>query len=504
MAGEKKEIYDVVVAGAGNAAMAAAMAAHRDGASVLVLEKAPRALRGGNTRYSGGLFRVAFEKFEDICAVVGDNDDPGTVDLPIYSPDDFRHDINRLCQGKSDPVLLDTMVENSLSAVQWMADLGVRFQFNRLSALTKDEKGRDRVPHGGPLRTVDDGISLSEDWFRIVDEAGIPVLYETMAVGIVKDDGGRVVGMRVRDAEGERVIDCRAAIIASGGFGSDPAMRAAYLGPNWTNVKVRGTRFNTGEMIREMIRAGAESFGDWAVCHATPIDFDAPAYGDLKLTDKTNRLSYPFSLMVNLEGERFIDEGEDIKILTYAKTGRQILEQRAEIAIQVFDSKVTHLLEPRYETADPIVADTLEALADGIVERYGHLDFDRARFLETVAAFNAAVQDGEFVPDHKDGKPTKGLEPEKTNWAQRIDTPPYYAYSAACGLTFTFGGVKVSTDAEVTDILGRPLPGLFATGEVLGGFFYHNYPAGSGLARGAVFGRIAGENAAKYARRNAP
>ena len=496
--------YDVVVIGAGNAAMAAAIAAHEEGASAVILEKAPREWRGGNTRFSGGLFRVAFDAVEGINKVVGGRGDPATVSLPLYTRDDFRNDVIRVTAGRCDLELVDFMIDESLETVQWMSDLGIQMNFNTLGALSKDDQGRARIPHGGPLRTNHDGIGLSDDWFEIVEKAGIPILYETMALGILKTDDGRATGVRVRCPEGERAICGRSTVVASGGFESSPEMRAAYLGPEWANVKVRGTRYNTGEMIRVTIAAGAESYGDWSSCHATPIDFDAPDYGDLALTDKTNRLSYPFSMMVNIHGDRFVDEGEDIKILTYAKTGRAILNQPHAIAFQIFDAKVFQYLEPRYSTASPVEADTFEELCDGINEKYAPLKLDKARFLKTVEAFNAAVQDGEFLPDHKDGKSTKGLNPEKTNWALAIDTPPFRCYSATCGLTFTFGGVHVNTDAEVLDINGRRMEGLYATGEVLGGFFSLNYPAGTGLTRGAVFGRVAGRNAARYAKRNVP
>ncbi|MFQ5533036.1 MAG: FAD-binding protein, partial [Candidatus Methylomirabilales bacterium] len=233
-------------------------------------------------------------------------------------------------------------------------------------------------------------------------------------------------------------------------------------------------------------------------CHATPIDFDWPEYGVLLLTDKSNRLSYPFSPMINLDGERFADEGEDFKLYTYAKMGRMILAQRNGFAIQVFDQKAVPILEPRYSTGKPIKADTLEKLAEGIEKRYGHLGFNKEKFLQTLEEFNAAAHDGEINPTILDGMRTKGLNPEKTNWAYRISKPPFVAYAASCGITFTFGGVRINENAEVMDHHSKPIPGLYSTGEMTGGFFYHNYAAGSGLMRGAVFGRIAGENAARF------
>jgi len=220
----------------------------------------------------------------------------------------------------------------------------------------------------------------------------------------------------------------------------------------------------------------------------------------LRLTDRTNRLSYPFSVMVNLDGERFTDEGSDFNLYTYAKMGREILQQRGAIVFQVFDQQTVPLLETRYNTGSPVTADAFPALADRIAERYRPLGFRKDTFLTTLEAYNTAVQEGTFNPDILDGKRTVDLKPEKTNWATRIDTPPFVVYPATVGITFTFGGIRINTNAEVVDYLERPISGLFATGEMTGGFFYLNYPAGAGLMRGAVFGRIAGTNAALVAK----
>jgi tricarballylate dehydrogenase len=265
-------------------------------------------------------------------------------------------------------------------------------------------------------------------------------------------------------------------------------------------VKVRGTRFNTGEMLRAALAIGAQGYGEWAGCHATPIDAGAPLYGELRLTDKTNRLSYPFSVMVNLDGERFVDEGEDFNLYTYAKMGRQILRERGAVVFQIFDRKTTPLLETRYNTGTPVTAGTLPELVDRIDERYRSLGLHKTNMLKTLEDYNAAVQEGVFNPDTRDGKRTNGLRPEKTNWATRLDEPPFHAYAVSLGITFTFGGLRINPNAEVVDYLDRPIPGLFATGEITGGFFYLNYPAGAGLMRGAVFGRIAGANAARVTR----
>jgi len=222
------------------------------------------------------------------------------------------------------------------------------------------------------------------------------------------------------------------------------------------------------------------------------VDANAPALGQIHLTDKTNRLSYPYSIMVNASGKRFVDEGEDLGQYTYAKTGHAILAQPGAVAYQIFDRKTVKLLEERYSTGTPVVAETIEELARKLT-----IPPDVLR--HTVEEFNAAIQPGDFNPATKDGRSTRGLDPAKSNWALPIDTPPYTVYAVTCGITFTYGGIAIDTKARVSDTRDRPIHGLYATGEITGGFFYYNYPGGAGLMRGAVFGRLAGAHAATEA-----
>ena len=492
--------YDVIVVGAGNAALSAALAASLEGAHVAVLEKAPYALRGGNTRFTGGLFRCTYNGLDDLLPIIRDHDNPEDVIVEPYRRADFLADIERMTGGRADPELSRVLVDRSYDTVRWMADLGVEWEFNRAVGAVGVPGQKVKLPFGAALRAKGEGVGLSNNLFRLVEEAEIPIYYETQARRILTDATGRVTGVEVRTPKGLAVLACKALVLASGGFQANPEMRTAYLGPAWSLVKVRGTRFNTGEMIRSVIDIGGQAYGQWSGCHATPIDADAPEYGDLRLTDRTNRLSYPYSIMVNLRGERFVDEGEDFNLYTYAKTGEAILRQPHALAFQVFDQKTIPLLEKRYETGRPFEADSISGLADAISARYGVLGFDRERFIDTVLEFNEAVQEGPFDPYILDGKRTVGLRPDKSNWALRLDTPPFRAYAVTAGITFTYGGIRISPEAEVLDHLGHPIPGLFATGEMTGGFFYYNYPGGSGLTRGAVFGRIAGQNAARFSR----
>ena len=496
-----QENFDVIVVGAGNAAFTAALAARAEGARVAVLEKASPKLRGGNTRFSGGLFRCTYNSLADLIPIVRTHDNADAVIADPYSQETYLRDLARVADGRNDPELSATLVERSYDTVRWMADLGVPWEFNRaVGAVTVPGAAKVKLPLGSALRVKGEGVILSSSLFRIADEAEVTIYYETQALRLLTAKDGCVTGLEVRGPEGVRTLTCRALILASGGFQANPEMRTAYLGPAWSLVKVRGTRFNTGEMTREALTHGAQSYGEWAGCHATPIDADAPIYGELRLTDKTNRLSYPFSVMVNLDGERFVDEGEDFNLYTYAKMGRIILQQRSATVFQIFDQKTVPLLETRYTTGTPVVAETLPELVERIDERYRALNIRKTAMLHTLEDYNAAVADGGFNPDVLDGKHTIGLRPEKTNWATRLDQPPYCAYAVSLGITFTFGGIRINSNAEVIDYLERPIPGLFATGEITGGFFYSNYPAGAGLMRGAVFGRIAGQHAAMFAR----
>lgn len=493
--------FDVIVVGAGNAALTAALAARAEGARVVVVEKASQKLRGGNTRFSGGLFRCTYADLEDLIPIVRSHDNPDTVVADPYPRETYLRDLERVAGGRNDQELSTTLVDQSYDTVRWMADLGVPWEFNRaVGAVTVPGAAKVKLPLGGALRVKGEGVILSSALFRIAEEAGVSVLYETQALRLATANDGRVTGLEVRGPEGLNLLNCRALVLGSGGFQANPEMRTAYLGPAWSLVKVRGTRFNTGEMTREALARGAQSYGEWAGCHATPIDADAPIYGELRLTDKTNRLSYPFSVMVNLDGERFVDEGEDFNLYTYAKMGRIILQQRSATVFQIFDQKTVPLLETRYNTGSPVTADTLADLVDYIDARYRSLNIRKATMLKTLEEYNAAVADGVFNPDVLDGKHTNGLKPEKTNWATRLDQPPFCAYPVSLGITFTFGGIRIDTNAQVVDYLERPIPGLFATGEITGGFFYSNYPAGAGLMRGAVFGRIAGQHASMLAR----
>lgn len=487
---------DVVVVGAGNAALCAALSARESGARVLILERAPEAESGGNTRFTAGAMRSVYDGVDDLRALMPDLTDAevARTDFGTYTEDRFFDDMGRVTEYRTDPDLCEILVTRSRDTLRWMREKGVRFapiwgrqayqvdgRFTFWGGLTIEAWG------GGPgLVDALHGAAARED---------IRIAYETRAIALLHDDHG-VHGVRVRSPEGSRDIRAKAVVLAAGGFQSNAEWRTRYLGPGWDLAKVRGTRFNTGDGIRMALEAGAMSWGHWSGCHAVGWERNAPPFGDLAVGDAFQKHSYPLGVMINARGERFVDEGADFRNYTYAKYGRVILEQPGQFAWQIFDAKVTHLLRDEYR-----IRQVTKVRADSLEELVGKLDgVDAARALETLTAFNHAVRtDVPFDPNVKDGRSTPGIPVPKTNWANPLDTPPYEAYAVTCGLTFTFGGLRIDTNAQVLDTEERPIPGLYAAGELVGGLFYFNYPGGTGLTAGSVFGRLAGASAARAA-----
>src|SRR5262252_6885415 len=353
--------------------------------------------------------------------------------------------------------------------------------------------GRFKFWGGLTVEAWGGGRGLIDTLHEAARREKVEVRYGARAVALLADDTG-VRGARVR-VDGKTIdVTARAVVLASGGFEANAEWRARYLGPNWDLAKVRGTRFNTGDGIRMALEAGAMPYGHWSGCHAVAWDRNAPEFGDLAVGDGFQKHSYPWGIMLNANGERFVDEGADFRNYTYAKYGAVILRQPGQFAWQIFDRKVVHLLRDEYRIrqATKVTADTLEALAAKLD------DVDAARAMHTIRQYNASVRtDIPFNPNVKDGRCTQGLPVPKSNWANPIDDPPFEAYAVSCGITFTFGGLRITTDAQVVDTDGAVIPGLYAAGELVGGLFYFNYPGGTGLMSGAVFGRIAGDSAGR-------
>ena len=484
--------YDVIVVGAGNAAFCAALAAHEKGARVAMLERAPEDECGGNSRFTAGAFRVAFNGLDDLLEVMPDlsDEERRNSDFGAYTEDDFFDSMARITEYRADPDLVELLVRRSFPTMKWMRELGVRFvpMYGR-QAFKID--GRFKFWGGLAAEAWGGGPGLIESLTRIARAREIDIHYETRATALLHDDDG-VHGVRVRQAGRSRTIAAKAVVLACGGFEANAEWRTRYLGPGWELAKVRGSRFNTGDGIAMALEAGAMAWGNWSGCHAVGWDRNAPAFGDLAVGDNFQKHSYPFGLMINAEGKRFVDEGADFRNYTYAKYGAIILRQPGQFCWQVFDSKVQHLLRDEYR-----IRQVTKAQADSLEELAGKLEGVEPRgFLETIEAYNAAVDEATpFNPTVKDGRGTHGISPPKSNWANKLDEPPYLAFSVTCGITFTFGGLRIDTEARVIDSDGHTIPGLFAAGELVGGLFYFNYPGGTGLMSGAVFGRIAGTSA---------
>lgn len=484
--------WDVIVVGGGNAAFCAALAAQENGASVVMLEAAPKDEAGGNSAFTAGAMRVVYNGVEDILKLVPDLSETEieTTDFGTYTQDQFFDDMARVTQYRADPDLVETLVTNSLDTLIWMREKGIRFVpiYGR-QAFKID--GKFKFWGGLTLETVGGGPGLVEMWTDIANREGIEIRYETRAVELI-EDGGRIHGVLARGTDGDYELKGKTVVLASGGFQANTAWRTRYLGPGWDLAKVRGTRFNTGDGIRMAMDIGASPYGNWSGCHAVGWEMNAPEFGDLAVGDQFQKHSYPFAIMVNATGRRFVDEGADFRNYTYAKYGRVILEQPGQFAWQIFDQKTKHLQRDEYNIRQitKVTANTIEELA-------GKLDgVDAEAFVKEIEAYNAAVrQDIPFDPNVKDGRRTEGLEVDKTNWANTIDEPPYEGYAVTCGVTFTFGGLRINDEGEVLNTDMKPIRGLFAAGELVGGIFYFNYPGGSGLTSGAVFGKQAGTSA---------
>jgi len=486
--------HDVIVVGKGNAALCAALAARDEGASVLMLEVADEAESGGNSRFAGGQMRFAYDSVEDLRRITDLTDEEvANTDYGCNTTDEFFDDLYRLTNYRSDPELSEILVRQSLEIMVWLREKGVRFVPN-YRQFSGEVDGKRKFFGRMPLEVVGGGAGLVQFLDKAAVKAGVQVMYGTRALSLMYD-GVSVRGVRARQADACVEFPGRSVVLACGGFEANTEWRARYLGPGWDLVKVRGTRFNAGDGLRMAIEAGAACYGHWSGCHATGWDRNAPEFGDINVGDQFQKHSYVYGLLINAEGKRFVDEGADFFPFTYAKYGAVVLQQPGQFAWQVFDAKAEPLLRSEYRIrgVTKVRANTLEELAT----RLEGVDPDG--FLRTVAQFNAAARkDVAFEPTIKDGKCTVGIDPPKSNWAQLIDTPPFEAYATTCGITFTFGGLRIAPDnAQVLDATLRRIPGLFCAGEMVGGLFYFNYPGGTGLVSGSIFGRMAGRGAAK-------
>jgi tricarballylate dehydrogenase len=486
------EEWDVIVVGSGNAGFSAAHSARLTGASVLLLEKAPREWAGGNSYFTAGAVRTSHGGLRDLEGLIEDVGEHrrGRVDLDPYSPEDFLGDLRRVSRDRTDPELSEVLVRESRDTMTWLREMGLRFElmFHRQAY---EVDGRFQFWGGLALGVVGGGKGLIAQHMAAATARGVEIRFGHAVTSLLIGERGEVRGVVVNDGESVREVHARSVILTSGGFEANPQMRAGNLGPGWDLALVRGTPYNTGDGITMAIDVGAQPYGNWSGCHSVAWDAGAPPTGDLELTNQLTRGGYPFGIVINADGRRFVDEGADFRNYTYAKYGAEILKQPGGSAVQVFDAKTEHLLRPeeyRSVGVTKVESDTLEGLAK-------ELGIDESRFLRTVEEFNASITSEAFNPTIKDGRRTEGVTPPKSNWAQALDTPPYVAFPVTCGITFTFGGLRIDPEARVLDKAGRAIEGLYAAGELVGGLFYFNYPGGSGLTAGSVFGRRAGRSA---------
>ena len=483
----EKERYDVVVVGGGNTALLSAISAQQAGANVLVLEKAPKTQRGGNGCFTLGAYRATHRGIEEVRELIPDlTEEEAAMDIPPYTVDDFYSEMMQVSQGMTDPELLPTIAEQSNKIIWWLKDLEVKWElspnsFRRIHGRLIFQKGRN------PFQCKGGGYALSEYLYPLAEQKEIELRYETMATGLLVDSRGKICGVSIRRGEELQDVKSKAVILACGGFEANAMWRAAYLGDGWDLVKVRGTRYNTGDGLKMALDNGALPAGHWGGCHATLIN-DDPLPSDRENFDRSmSHMSYNYGLFVNLDGKRFLDEAADLALRTYAKYGQYIRLQPDRIAFEIFDAKCNELLDIYYANRNRVEANSIEELAD-------KLGIEPEGLSDTVTEFNSSIE-GSFDPAVRDGMHTVGISPAKSNWAQKLDTSPLFAFPAICGITFTYGGLKINKQAQVLNTAGAVIPGLYAAGEIVGGVYYTNYSGGTGQLTGAIFGRIAGANA---------
>lgn len=482
------EAVDVVVVGGGNAGFTAAHAAAVRGRKVVLLEKGSQDLAGGNSFYTAGATRIAHNGLADLADWVEPDERHGRTEVPPYSAEEYAADLAKVTEGRNDPGLTKVLVEESQPTLRWLNSLGLKYRLMYERQAFERPDGSYLFWGGLHVGNVGGGEGLIADHTRVAAELGIDVRYSHAAKSLVVEDG-RVVGVVADSPSGELSLRAESVILTAGGFEADPQLRREHLGEGWENAKVRGTPNNTGDMIAAALEIGAARGGDWGTCHSVQWDaFTATNESNRELTNRLTRQSYPFGIIVNTNGERFLDEGADFRNYTYAKYGKEILKQPGSVAYQIFDATLRPMLRTEEYDMPGIsveVADTLEELA-------ARIGVDPEKLSKTVSDFNNSIDRSiAFDPNVKDGR-SAATEPVKSNWAAPIETGPFYAYGVTCGITFTFGGIKSDTHGRVLDGQGKHIQGLYVAGEMLGGLFSANYPGGSGLAAGCVFGRRAG------------
>ena len=455
-------IYDVLVVGGGNAALCAVLTAAEAGARVLLLEHAPRPFRGGNSRHTRNLR----------CMHHG----PTRFLDHAYPEEEFFADLMKVTGGETDERLARLMIRESAEVADWMHARGVRFQ---------QIQGTLSLARTNPF-FVGGGTALLNAYYLRARKLGVDIRYDSEVIELDMADGV-FRGARVRSRGFPHEVGARSLVVASGGYQADIDWLAESWGEIAKNFIIRGTPYNRGRMLRELMRNGARTVGDPRQCHAVAIDARAPRF-DAGIVTRLDCV--PFGIVVNREARRFYDEGEDFWPKRYAIWGRLVAQQPGQIAYALIDTKAIDDFMP--SLFRPVQADSIGALATA-------LGLDSRRLQETVADFNQAVQSCRFDSAQLDDCRTAGLSPPKSHWARPIDTPPFYGYPLRPGITFTYLGVKVDEHARVVMRDGRPAQNIYASGEIMAGnILGKGYMAGTGMTIGTVFGRIAGREAARH------
>jgi tricarballylate dehydrogenase len=482
------EAFDVVVVGGGNAGFSAAHAAAERGRRTVILEKGARDSAGGNSYYSAGATRINHDGLDDLLDVVEPDDRMAQSEVPAYPSRQYAADLAEISGGRNDPDLTEVLATEAQSTVRWLHHLGLRYRLLYERQAYERPDGSYLFFGGLHIGNVGGGQGLMADHTRAAERAGIDIRYSTAATDLIVEDG-RVVGVRGHTPDGTVRWRAESVILAAGGFESDPAWRKEHLGAGWEHAKVRGTPHNTGDMLAAALRIGAGKGGDWSSAHS--VQWDAhhrDNESNRELTNRLTRQSYPLGIIVNRDGQRFVDEGADFRNYTYARYGKAVLDQPGSIAYQIFDSRLRPLLRTEEYDMPGVSVETAATVED----LAGRIGVDPRRLAKTIGDFNASIDlRVTFDPTIKDGR-RAAVHPPKSNWSSPLDRPPFFAYPVTCGITFTFGGLRGDSHGRVLDESGVAIPGLYACGEMLGGLFSGNYPGGSGLAAGMVFGRRAG------------
>ncbi len=463
---DRTKTYDVLVAGGGNAALCAAITARQAGASVLLVESAPKAFRGGNSRHTRNLRAM--------------HDQPNEVLTDAYKEDEYWDDLLRVTGGNTNEALARMTIRASSGVFGWMKQSGVRFQPSLTGTLNL---GRTNAFFLGG------GKALVNAYYLTAERLGVEILYDTEVVNMNMEDGFiRSVDITYKGFP--ETVRAKCVVASSGGFQANLEWMREYWGDAVDNFVIRGTPYNRGRVLKNLLSQGVATIGDPTQFHAVALDARAPKF-DGGITTRLD--SVPYSVVVNRNGDRFYDEGEDVWPKRYAIWGRLIAQQPGQIAYSICDSKAFPLFMPSVFPA--FKADTLEELA-------AKMKLDPAKVRETVDGFNKAVIPGQTFDNLKlDGNATRGLTPNKTNWARAVDKGPFYGYPLRPGITFTYLSVKVNEKAQVLMDNDQPAGNLFASGEIMSGnILGKGYLAGFGMTIGTVFGRIAGQEAARRAR----